>query len=59
MEDVVRSVIRLAKEAEDTEVEVGLAITNKTTTVYKCPYCEELIVFWDGLMQEPRFYKVE
>lgn len=58
LETVVDKVTTLVREAED-EAEVFYALRSAATLVYKCPDCERLIVFWDGLSREPRFYKPE
>ena len=59
VEDLVDKVTAVVAKAEDAQTEVGYAIVSASNPVYKCPFCDRLIIFWEGLSKEPRFYKAD
>lgn len=58
IDSLADQVSMLAREGEDP-ADINFAILRAATHLYKCPHCGRLIVFWDGLEYEPRFYKPE
>ena len=49
VERLVADVQEIVVEGEDVDVRIGYKIMTSGPTVYKCPSCGRLLVFWDGI----------
>ena len=57
IEDLTKAVIATVQCGEDIEVRVAYLIRSHGATTYKCPVCDQPLVFWEGMDQLAATYK--
>jgi len=58
-ESLTEQIIDVAENEEDIFPKVDYLISQAGTSVYKCPECKGLLVFWNGLEKKASYYKKE
>jgi hypothetical protein len=56
-EDLTERLVEVVKNEEDVFPKVDYLISRMGVSVYKCPSCGGLLVFWEGLEMEATYYK--
>jgi predicted hydrocarbon binding protein len=56
-EDLTEKVINIVENEEDVFPKIDYLISRMGISVYECPSCGGLLVFWDGLEKDATYYK--
>ncbi len=57
VERLTEAIIQACQQGDDAEARVVFLLGTGGTSVYQCPHCGRLLVFWDGLQRVPVFYQ--